>query len=218
MVHGKDGRRLDGERTVSLARALAANGYTVLALDLRGHGESEGDRFSLGEYERLDVAAAVAFLEGRGLAARRVALFGESMGAGTVIQTLAVRPDVGAVVADSSYASADVVVEEQITHESGLPGFFAPGILLAARIFGMDADQANPVAIVRAHPEKAFLFIHCDADQIVYLHHARELRAASANPASDLWIVSGCAHVRAHDAEPAAYEARVLAFLASQLR
>jgi pimeloyl-ACP methyl ester carboxylesterase len=218
MVHGKDGRRLDGECTVALARALTANGYTVLALDLRGHGESQGDRFSLGEYERLDVAAAVGFLEQRGIAASRIALFGESMGAGTVIQTLIVRPDVGAVVADSSYASADVVVQEQVAHETGLPSFFAPGILLAARAFGLDAEQAEPVAVVRAHPEKAFLFIHCDADQIVYLHHARELRAASANPDSQLWIVSGCAHVRAHDAQPAAYEALVLSFLDAQLR
>ncbi len=218
MVHGKDGRRLDGERTVALARALAANDYTVLAFDLRGHGESEGGRFSLGQYERLDVAAAVGFLERRGLVARHIALYGESMGAGTAIQTLAVRPDVGAVVADSSYASATVVVEEQITHESGLPSFFAPGILLAARAFGLDADQAEPVALVRAHPERAFLFIHCDADEVVYVHHARELRAASANPDSKLWIVSGCAHVRAYDAEPAAYEALVLAFLGAQLK
>ena len=217
MVHGKDGHRLDGARAVGLAHALAANGYSVLAFDLRGHGESEGDRFSLGEYERLDVAAAVGFLEQRGFVPQHVALFGESMGAGTVIQTLAVRPDVGAVVTDSAYASAAVVVQEQITHESGLPSFFAPGILLAAHLFGLDAAQAEPVAIVRAHPERAFLLIHCDTDQIVALHHARDLLAASANPATYLWIVHGCAHVRAYDTEPAAYEALVLSFLAAQL-
>src|SRR6266568_1953493 len=74
MVHGKDGRRLDGERTVALARAFTASGYSVLAFDLRGHGESEGDRFSLGEYERLDVAAAVGFLEGRGFLSGHLAL------------------------------------------------------------------------------------------------------------------------------------------------
>jgi hypothetical protein len=217
MVHGKDGRRLDGERSVALARSFTAHGYSVLAFDLRGHGESEGDRFSLGEYERLDVAAAVGFLEGRGFVARHVALYGESMGAGTVIQTLAIRPDVGAVVTDSAYASATVVVEEQITHESGLPSFFAPGILLAAHLFGLDAGQAEPVAIVRAHPERPFLFIHCDADQLVVLHHARDLLAASANRATQLWIVGGCAHVRAHDTRPAEYEALVLSFLAAQL-
>jgi pimeloyl-ACP methyl ester carboxylesterase len=218
MVHGKDGHRLDGDRTVAMARAFVANGYSVLAFDLRGHGESEGDRFSLGQYERRDVAAAVGFLEQRGFSARRVALFGESMGAGTVIQTLILRPDVGAVVADSSYTSATVEVGEHFTLESGLPSLFVPGVLVAARGFGLDASQIAPIEVVRAHPERPFLLIHCDADGVVEVHQAYDLRSASANPDSKLWVVHGCEHVRAHDAAPAEYEALVLGFIGAQIR
>lgn len=218
MVHGKESARLNGPTSIGLTKLLTANGYSVLAFDLRGSGESEGDRFSLGQYERLDVAAGVAYLESRGFAARRIALFGESMGAGTVLQTLAVRPDVGAVIADSAYASGATVVDEAFTKESGLPSLFVPGVLLAARLFALDITQIEPIAQVRAHPERPFLFIHCDADDFVLVHHSRDLMAASANPGSTLWIVPGCGHVKAFEMEPAEYGSRVLAFLASQLR
>jgi fermentation-respiration switch protein FrsA (DUF1100 family) len=218
MVHGKESVRLNGPTSIGLAKLLTANGYTVLAFDLRGNGESEGDRFSLGQYERLDVAASVAYLGSRGFPVRRVALFGESMGAGTVLQTLAVRSDVGAVIADSAYASGATVVEEGFAKESGLPSFFVPGVLLAARLFALDVTQIEPVAQVRAHPERPFLFIHCEADDIVLVHHSRDLMAASANADSTLWIVPGCGHVKAFETEQTQYASRVLAFLASQLR
>jgi hypothetical protein len=71
--------------------------------------------------------------------------------------------------------------------------------------------------VVRAHPEKAFLFIHCDGDALVAVHHAYALRAASANPQSALWIASGCQHAWAFDGHPTEYEARVLAYLDAQI-
>ena len=218
MVHGRNGRRLDYEGSLGVATALTSAGYTVLALDLRGHGDSGGDRFSLGQYERLDVAAAIAFLGTRGYAPHRVALYGESMGAGSAIQTLAIRSDLAAIVADSSYTTGAKVVEESFTRESGLPSFFVPGVLAAGRLFGVDVTQIQPVALVAAHPEIPFLFIACENDELVPVHHSRELAAASGNPATALWIVPGCGHVEAHRSAPAEYEGRVLAFLAQQFR
>jgi fermentation-respiration switch protein FrsA (DUF1100 family) len=116
------------------------------------------------------------------------------MGAGTVLQTLAWHPNVGAVVADSSYANLRTVVGEGLEQVSGTPGWFTPGVFLVTRLaFGIDGDQVRPVDVVRAHPERTFLFIHCDVDQMVPLHHATELRAA-ANASSELWVATGCQH------------------------
>ena len=217
-VHGKESVRLHDASDVQLAKLLTTNGYTVLAFDLRGCGESEGDRFTLGQYERYDVAAAVTYLETRGFSPARIALFGESMGAGTVLQTLAVRSDVGAVIADSAYESGRLAVEEYFPTETGLPEVFVPGVILAGRLFGMDISQIEPIAQVRAHPERPFLFIHCEQDEVVLVHHSRDLKAASANAGSALFIVPGCAHVQAHNTVPAEYESRLLSFLSAQLR
>jgi uncharacterized protein len=220
IVHGKDSNRIGGDNRSfeKMADFLIADGYSVLLFDLRGNGESDGDRFSLGYLERRDVAAAIDSLTGRGFREDRIALIGVSMGAGTVLQSLLLRPNVGAVVADSSYADARTIVTEDLELLAGVPSWFTPGTLLMAKLaFGLDGDQVRPVDVVRAHPERPFLFIHCEGDRLVPLHHANELRAASTNPATDLWVAAACQHSWAFNTYPQAYQARVLAFVDAQI-
>ncbi len=220
IVHGKDSNRIGGEHRMieKLADFLVTSGYSVLIFDLRGNGDSDGDRFSLGYLERRDVAAAIDHLIGRGFREDRIALVGISMGAGTVLQSLVLHPNVGAVVADSSYVDARTIVTEDLETLAGVPSWFTPGVLLMSNLaFGLDGEQVRPIEVVRAHPERAFLFIHCGGDKLIAPHHAYELRAASANPASDLWMAAVCQHSWAFNTYPTAYEARLSAFLESQI-
>ncbi len=217
-VHGKDSNRLWGGRFEKLAALLAPRGYSILTFDLRGHGESQGDRFSLGQFERQDVAAAVSLLASRGFSPGQVALYGESMGAGTVLQAVALSPGVGAVVADSGFADGRTVISEVGPQFTGLPTWFNPGIFVAARVLGLDVDQVRPAAVVRAHPELAYLFIACEHDGTIPPHHSVDLAAASANPGTRLWIAPGCGHVQALDRYPAEYAALLLGFLGSNVR
>jgi fermentation-respiration switch protein FrsA (DUF1100 family) len=185
---------------------------------MRGHGESDGVRFSLGEYERLDVAAAVDYLVARGIPASHIALRGESMGAGTVLQALFVRPGVGPVITDSAYEAGTVIVDEKASSETGLPSIITPGIIVAARVVGVDVATADPIGAVRANPRRDFFFVHCAQDDLINVHHARDLRAASASTESQLWIVDGCGHVGAYEVDPATYVARVVGFVEAEIR
>ena len=218
LVHGKDSNRLDSDNLAFVARTLHGAGYAVLAFDLRGHGASGGDRFSLGQHERKDVAAAVDHLVARGHALPSIALYGESMGASTVLQALRLRPGVGAVVTDSAYADGPSIVDEAGPGATGLPGIFTAGIMVAARtLLGLDADAVDPERVVRDSPDRPFLFIHCEDDDLIRVHHARRLREASAHPDSELWIVPGCGHVGASEAARPEYARRLLAFLDARL-
>ena len=219
VIHGRHANRAEYHgRLEHIADFLIAQGFSVLLFDLRGHGDSDGDRFSLGQFERFDVAAAIDFVAGRGFAEKRIALLGISLGAGTAIQELLLHPDIGALVSDSSYMDAFTEVQEVLPQEGGIPGWFTPGVFVMTRLaFGLDGDQVRPIEVVRAHQERAILFIHCDTDGLIRVHHAEDLRAASANPASALWIAHGCDHAAASDLYPAEYRTRVLAFLGSQI-
>jgi pimeloyl-ACP methyl ester carboxylesterase len=219
LVHGKDGNRFSTDHTLRVARWLRDAGYSLLLFDLRGHGESDGERFSLGQHERKDVAAAVEHLVTRGFAPGRIVLVGESMGAAVAVQAVAVRRDVAAVVADSAYADGPRIVDEAGPGETGLPDWYTGAIVLAARVlFGLDASAVDPAVVVRANPQVPFLFIHCDGDTLIRPRHARELRDASAHPMTRLWMATGCGHVGASVRYPDEYRAQLIGFVDAQLR
>lgn len=219
-VHGKDQDRIDSSfASGRIARELLARGYSTLLFDLRGHGESEGLRWGLGNQEALDVAAAVELAAQKaGVPRSRVAVIGESMGAGSAVMALARVPDVGPMVLDSVYADAVRLVDEVGPAYSGLPSWFTPGMVLMAKLFfALDLGVVRPIDQVRAHPERAFMFIHCTEDATVALHHGIEMKGASANPATQLWVAGDCGHAKASTRYPAEWSARVTAFLEEQL-
>ena len=216
MVHGKDQNRIDSSFDPGrIARALLADGWSVLLFEMRGHGESEGLRWGLGQYEPNDILAAIDLAAQKtGLPRSRVATIGESMGAGSVIMTVGRDPSIGPVVTDSAYASAPQVVDEVGPLYSGLPAFFTPGLVIMSRlVYGLDIDSVVPVDVVRAHPERAFFFIQCVDDHTVALHHGLDLKAASANAGTQLWLVNDCGHVKAFVTHPQEWATRVVAFL-----
>jgi fermentation-respiration switch protein FrsA (DUF1100 family) len=215
-VHGRGANRIaSGFKVDKIAPIFLARGWNVLLFDLRGHGESGGERYSLGQYEPRDIVAAVELAAAKtNIPKARVAVIGESLGAGSAIMTVAVDPSIGPVVADSAYADGYTVVSEVGPNYSGLPGMFTPGIAIASRVFfGLDVWSVRPADVVRAHPERAWLFIQCTTDGTVYAHHGADLKAASANKDTELWMVEGCEHVKAFSDHPVEWQQRVLAFL-----
>jgi pimeloyl-ACP methyl ester carboxylesterase len=81
LVHGLGGHRQNAT-VLAMAHELWADGHGVITYDMRGHGES-GGLCTLGDLERLDVAAAVAAAGGL---APRVVLVGASLGAIAVLR------------------------------------------------------------------------------------------------------------------------------------
>jgi fermentation-respiration switch protein FrsA (DUF1100 family) len=221
MVHGKDQNRIDSSFDPGrIARFLLADGWSVLLFEMRGHGQSDGLRWGLGEYEPNDILGAIDLAAQKiGQPRSRVATIGESMGGGSVLMTVGKDPSIGPVVVDSAYASAPAVVDEVGPQYSGLPAFFTPGLVLASRLlYGIDIGSVVPTDVVRAHPDRAFLFIQCVDDQTVAMHHGVDLKNASANPNTELWLVKDCGHVKAFVTHPQAWQDHVLAFLHRELR
>ena len=99
LVHGFAAHRRDPSVT-AVASELRAAGHVVLAYDMRGHGES-GGLCTLGDAERLDVAAATA--AARDLAPH-VVLVGASLGAVAVLRHAVDDADLAGVVTVSSPA------------------------------------------------------------------------------------------------------------------
>jgi pimeloyl-ACP methyl ester carboxylesterase len=211
LLHGRDFSR-EANGGLEKATALANHGYRVLMFDFRGHGTSGGDRYSLGPWETRDVDGALAYLQRRGVT--EVGIYGISMGAATAIIAAAAHPEIKAVVAESAYADLSLLINEAFAERSGLPGFFNPGVRLAARLlYGMDFAQARPAVALRGMGDRPVLLIHSTTDEFVPVHHAARLQQAGAgNPNLDVWIVPKAAHCEAFSTYKDDYTRRMLAF------
>ena len=221
MVHGKgaDRQRELGGRFLEVAAHLVRQGHPVLLFDLRGFGRSGGTRYTLGAQEVRDVGGVVDFLDRRGLTANGVVLLGYSMGTAPSLLVAAGEPRVRAVIVDSPYAELGDILDVQVPKASGLPPFFTPGIVLMAwPLMGVNAYAIRPIDGIPALAARGapLLVIHGDADDWVPIAHGRRLAAAydqAGRGRAETYFVPGATHVGSYQADPAAYLARVTAFL-----
>jgi pimeloyl-ACP methyl ester carboxylesterase len=210
LVHGWGGDR-SGLHVVETALVYERARFNVLMLDLRGHGESEGERVTVGYQEVRDVRGALSWLEERGFDPEDVVLHGWSMGGAAVVRA-APGTGVGAVVEEAAYAELPPLLWDRLPETSGLPAFFNPGIFLMGRLFlGIDPWAVRPEEEARQLSREGipFMIIHSRDDEVVPFEHAESF--AATYPKATFWEVKGYGHVAAH--EHPEYQERLLAFL-----
>ena len=198
LVHGWGGDRSDLP-VIQTALVYHRAGFNVLMLDLRAHGESEGDRITVGYREPRDVRGALSWLERRGFDPQDVVLHGWSLGGAAVVQA-APRTGVGAVVEEAAFADLVPLLHELLLEVSGLPAFFNPSILLMGRLsLGIDPWAVRPVeeAAQLYREGVPFMIIHSRDDEMIPFGHAELL--AAAHPGATFWKLKGYAHVAAYE-------------------
>jgi pimeloyl-ACP methyl ester carboxylesterase len=190
-----------------LAATLHRRGHTVLLLDLRGHGGSEGSATTLGGREREDVRAGLRALRERGRAGSGTILFGVSMGAVAVLRAAAQETDVRAVVAEAPFDNYRASVAHHARLLYGLPPWF-PLIPLSIKVAEW---RAGFRAVAAARRVRAPLLAIVDgADPRMPEAVVRRVFDAHPGP-KRLWVAPGAPHAGALFAP--GYWAEVTGFL-----
>jgi alpha-beta hydrolase superfamily lysophospholipase len=200
------------------ARVLLLSGYSVVMMDARAHGASEGPIATYGWLERNDTRAtidAVASSEHP----RHLLALGESMGAGIALQSAGADTRIEAVVAEASFAN----LREAAYDYAGLRKYpwlgktlFAPGtwtlLYRDEKLAGFPISDVSPIKSVasRAFP---VLLICDEKDDALPCRHSEMIYAAARGP-KQLWVVPGAFHTAALGFRPDEFRRRVLAFFA----
>ena len=177
---------------------LHGAGYNVMALDLRGHGESDKRPTTLGREEALDVEAALDWLQAEGVGDEVVGL-GQSLGAAALLNADVQDGRLKALVLDSLFAEW-----ENVDYARGYrlpPEWLVPGV-------------PDPVDLIR-RVHVPVLIIHGSADILVHVDHARRLYQAANEPKA-LWI-NDSGHAWSAWTYPELYQEKVLSFLEAAL-
>jgi pimeloyl-ACP methyl ester carboxylesterase len=99
------------ESMVAWVFLLAQAGYRVVAIDLRGHGDSTGARVGFGTFEAADLTQALDYLIAHKLCDERVGVLGLSYGATMALHWAARDPRVRTVVSIAPYNRPGEAVE-----------------------------------------------------------------------------------------------------------
>ena len=230
LFHGVADNRVG---VIGQSEFLLRAGYSVIMMDARGHGESEGSIATYGWLERNDTKVVIdeLFHEERqrclsiqwhGLggpvcAPSHIFALGESMGAGIALQSGAADPRIEAVAAEASFAN----LREAAYDYAGLRKFPWLGKTLLApfswtllyrgeRLTGFPLAEISPMKAVasRAFP---VLLICDEKDEALPCRHTQMIYNAARGP-KQLWVVPGAYHTAALGFHPEEFQRRVLAF------
>lgn len=210
--HGFSGKAADMKAAV---KHLYDLGYTVIAVDARAHGESEGKVRGMGCPERRDVIKWTEYINQKDPDAR-IALYGVSMGAATVLSASGeadLPGNVFAVVEDCGYTSIWDEFSVQMKNMFHLPTF---PLLNAASVVtkihaGYDFHRSSALEQV-GKSKTPTLFIHGDSDNFVPFPMLDTLFDAASCEKQKL-VIKGADHALASITDPKLYWETVEAFL-----
>ena len=212
MLHGYRGNaECDLSGGVLRAREL---GHSVLLVDQRAAGKSEGNVVSFGVLEKRDALLWAKHVSER-FPGRKIILTGVSMGAATVMSCAAeeLPSSVVGILADCGYTSAEAIIKK-VMREMRLPAnLLYPFAVLGAKLFGhFDLNEAPPVEALKKARVPVF-FVHGTTDDFVPSSMSEENFNACTSE-KRLVLIEGAGHGLAYPIDKEKYLSEMKAFFA----
>ncbi|MGV8973775.1 alpha/beta fold hydrolase [Lactococcus lactis] len=221
LQHGYNANSLS---LVNEAQIFNHQGYNIMLPDARGVGLSEGSYISFGAVEQNDINEWVKIEKQK---VSNVILFGQSMGASTIMLSQKNGATADAIIEDCGYANLrqelkDAIdsIQEVKSLGNNIPFLhwegFKNGIIdsLNKKYFipkiSVNIDDVMPVnAVTNLNIPK--LFIHGENDNLVPIENERILYSNTCYPKKE-YLVSGAKHAENYRKNPAEYTRQLTEF------
>ncbi len=168
--------------------SFVEKGWNIVAYDHRGHGESGGGLPSYGFYEKHDLKAVEDWTMEHFPQTRKLGLFGESMGASTVLQFAPMSAHADFLILDSPYSDLIELCRTRLQW-AGLPAVVIPTVLFFADLYirttqRFSLSEVSPIRDLAGTSIPAMFFHGNDDEQVpvsmsVKMHEVHRKRAFS---------------------------------------
>ena len=214
-IHGYSGQAKD---MTYYAQEFYNRGYNVLMVDLRGHGQSQGDYIGMGWHDRLDIIDWANYLINTNPNCK-IILHGVSMGGATVMMATGeeLPSNIKVAIEDCGYSSIWDEFKMQLEVLYGLPTF--PVLNAANSVCKIKAGYEIEAGSCIEQVEKSktpTLFIHGDQDSFVPFEMLDKVYEA-ANCKKEKLVIKGAAHAEAASVNPELYWKRIDKFIQENL-
>ena len=210
VVHGYGGCHYD---VVKQCQIFEKAGYDIFTLDLRAHGESEGDALTMGLYESQDLLSWIEQLSS--FKDYRIALYGISMGASTVLLSASDKKakNIQLAIEDCGYDNANrefsyIFAKSKIKRKWLYRIFYK----YTKQVKKIDLRQIDIAKSIK-NLKMPVLFIHGDKDEFVPTEMVYTLFDSVGTDRKSLYIAKDATHGNAYEVNPKLYEQKIYTFL-----
>ncbi len=189
-LHGITDSKVSG---LNYARELARLCYKVYLIDMRRHGDSEGDYCTYGYHEKHDVSALIDKIELE-YHGTDIILLGVSMGAAIAIQTAAIDRRVARVIAVAPFYDLFSIVLDHQIRRFGIKSKLLLKLVLmrAEKIANFKSSEVSPADDI-GKINVPILIVHGTEDKTVRSEYSQRLKELNGN--ARLLVVPNAGHI-----------------------
>lgn len=199
--------------SIKYVELFLKKGFSILIYDHRNHGKSGGKDTSFGYYEKFDLKACTDWIINKLGNDIVIGLLGESMGAGTVLQNIAIDSRIGFCISDCGYSDINTLFKYHLEKDfkiKRLPIVEVTSFITKLRT-GWGFKDVCPIKSI-SKIDTPILFMHGGADDFVPTWMSKEMYKAKKG-FKDIYIAPNAAHVETYSNNMQEYEKHLDYFL-----
>lgn len=216
LVHGIGGAK---EHFFPLASKLTKDGYSVIVLDNRAHGSSDGEYTTYGFKEKDDISLIVDYVT-EVTPEMKIGIWGSSMGGAIAIQAMEKDKRIAFGIVESTFTNLNQIVYDYQKRFSGGIGlrFLTDYVLERAGVIaGFDPKSVSPLLAVK-NIEQPIFIAHGDQDKRISYKYGEALFNNLASKDKTFELIAGAGHLNLGQIGGEEYYKKVLAFIERQLK
>ncbi|MFT6747770.1 MAG: pimeloyl-ACP methyl ester carboxylesterase, partial [Glaciecola sp.] len=215
LVHGIRGRK---EHFIGLSKLLAERGYNAVLMDLRAHGQSEGQYCTFGVKEKEDISLLVDKLQmleqGKVVLIGTVGVWGQSLGGAVALQAMSIDSRIKFGVIESTFSNFESIAHDYLEYFMGFSIKPLSNYMVhrSGDLGGFDPSQASPLDACKRITQPVFM-AHGDKDRKINIKYGEANFKALASKQKEFVDIKDASHVSVWNKGGEEYFEKVFKFI-----